>query len=153
MLEKHFPMNYSSFDPGRVSRGGRFGRLLIQAYDNGTLLREHVWNQILFVDELVRNVTFEHKGSIVTYDDVCAQWNGVCWQNEILGLGRYMQDIASGELPVTYPIWFDPETFQRHTFPFFTGGITLTEDHTIANMAKLSLNYFLKSATKEEVSL
>lgn len=48
-LEKHFPMNYSAFDPGRVSRMGRFGRLLIQASDNGTLLRDHVFKQVGFM--------------------------------------------------------------------------------------------------------
>ena len=45
-LEKHFPMNYSAFDPGRVSRMGRFGRLLIQARDNGTLFRDHIFKQV-----------------------------------------------------------------------------------------------------------
>ena len=46
-LEKHFPTNYSAFDPGRVSRAGRFGRLLISAKDNGTILRERVFQQVL----------------------------------------------------------------------------------------------------------
>lgn len=45
-LEKHFPTNYSAFDPGRVSRAGRFGRLLISAKDNGTILRERVFQQV-----------------------------------------------------------------------------------------------------------
>ena len=45
-MEKHFPMNYSAFHPGRVSRHGRFGRLLIRARDNGTLLRNDIFQQV-----------------------------------------------------------------------------------------------------------
>ena len=45
-VEKHFPMNYSAFEQGRVSRLGRFGRLLIRAKDNGTLLRENIFKQV-----------------------------------------------------------------------------------------------------------
>ena len=45
-LERHFPMDYKAFDPGRVSRAGRFGRLLIQASDNGSVLRDSVFKQV-----------------------------------------------------------------------------------------------------------
>ena len=45
-LERHFPMNYTAFDPGRISRHGRFGRILIKAKDNGTLLRTRVFQQV-----------------------------------------------------------------------------------------------------------
>ena len=48
-MEKHFPMNYSAFDPGRVSRHGRFGRLLIRAKDNGSLLRNNIFQQVKFI--------------------------------------------------------------------------------------------------------
>ena len=48
-MEKHFPMNYSAFHPGRVSRHGRFGRLLIRARDNGTLLRNDIFQQVIFL--------------------------------------------------------------------------------------------------------
>jgi hypothetical protein len=48
---------------------------------------------------------------------------------------------------------FDPETFYRYTFPFFTGGVTLTEDFTIDKLSKVALNYFLKSQSKEDVLL
>ena len=43
--EKHFPMNFSDFDPARASRGGKFARLIIQATDGGSILREREFNQ------------------------------------------------------------------------------------------------------------
>ena len=153
ILEHHFPMNYTAFDPGRISRHGRFGRLLFQARDNGTLLRANHWSQISRINEIVMNTSIEYKGQVYAFADLCATWQGTCWENEILGLCKYMEDIESGILPITYPIWFDPETFYRYTFPFFTGGVTLTDDFTIEKLSKVALNYFLKSQTKEDVLL
>ena len=46
-LEKHFPMNYSAFDPGRISKHPRFGRLLLRAADNGSVLRTQVFQQVI----------------------------------------------------------------------------------------------------------
>ena len=57
-MEKHFPMNYSAFDPGRVSRHGRFGRLLIRAKDNGSLLRNHIFQQVKIPTNLLHVLFF-----------------------------------------------------------------------------------------------
>jgi hypothetical protein len=157
VLEAHFPMNYSAYDPGRVSRAGRFGRLLIQARDNGSLLREETFNQILLIDQLVYNLTIvddDGYGYLYGYPELCATViSGGCWDNEILGLGKYVRQIQTGEMVVTYPIWFDPETFQRYTFPFFTGGVSLSEDSTIVDMKVLALNYFLDSTTEANIMI
>ena len=64
-----------------------------------------------------------------------------------------MEAIESGESALTYPLWFDPDTFQRITFPFFTGGIELNDDFTIKSIYVLSLNYFLVSETEEDKKL
>ena len=64
ILENHFPMNYTAFDPGRISRHGRFGRLLFQAKDNGTLLRVKHWSQISRINEIVMNTSIEYKGQV-----------------------------------------------------------------------------------------
>ena len=63
IMESLFPMNYSDFDPGRVSRGGRFGRLLITAKDNSTILQKRVFDEIILLNSLVENVTIEWKGA------------------------------------------------------------------------------------------
>ena len=44
--EKHFPQNFTDYDPSRISRGGKFARLIIQAADGGNILREREFNQV-----------------------------------------------------------------------------------------------------------
>ena len=90
-----------------------------------------------------------------SYADLCALViEGGCWSNEILGLGKFMEAVEAGEMTMTYPIWFDPETFQRYTFPFFTGGVTLNpEDSTLAGMEYIALNYFLNSRTEFDTKM
>lgn len=153
IVENYFPVNYSRFDPGRVTRGGRFGRLLITASDNETVLRENVFQEIVSLHETVLGVTFvdPESGLEMSYADICATWQGQCWQNDILKPAPYAAQIETGEMKLTYPIWFDPQTFQRVTFPFFSGGIELNEeDHTISSIKVIALNYFLNSATIED---
>ena len=89
--EKHFPMNFTDFDPSRASRGGKFARLIIQASDGGSILREREFNQVMFVDELVRNLTFWSSVDQANYSyiDLCAlTHDGYCWDNRVLNLGR-----------------------------------------------------------------
>lgn len=155
-LEKHFPTNFSAFDPARISRYGRFGRLLIKARDNGTLLRTEVFQQILYLDYLVQNLTIVgDNGYGYNFVDLCALViTGGCWQNDILNIGKFMPEIETGEMVLTYPIWFDPDTFQRVTFPSFTGDLTLNpEDSTVAEIKYIALNYFLNSATDFDVKM
>ncbi len=89
------------------------------------------------------------------FQDLCAHvMTGGCWQNEILGLGKFMAEIESGDMIVTYPIWFDPETFQRYTFPFFTGGLEInSDDGTIQSIKYVALNYFLNSETEQDIKI
>ena len=54
ILEKHFPTNFDKFDPVRSSRPVRFGRLLITAQDEGSLLKSSAWEEIVHLDQIVR---------------------------------------------------------------------------------------------------
>ena len=147
ILESHFPTNFSSFDPTRSSRPGRFARLLITAADGETLLRTEVWREILFLNSLVQNISISWDGASYTYQQLCAlSETGECWDNEILQLGKFMRSIESQEMSLAYPIWFNPETFEPFTFPMFFGGIHLSEINTIEKVEAVSLAYFLDSS-------
>lgn len=66
------------FQPQRMSRVGKFGRLIITSPDGGTLLRSVIWEQILAVDSLVRRIPVEHEGQELSYGELCARWGGDC---------------------------------------------------------------------------
>ena len=151
ILDQHFPTNYSQFDPTRSSQPGRFGRLLIPAADGGSLLRTHVWNDIVAADEAVRNVSIQWeeetagsrsnagqwedadgvKGSRrLNYGQLCALVTATdgtvdCWRNEILDLSGQVADIESANVSLTFPIWLNPDTFKVYPLPMFMGGFTL----------------------------
>ena len=148
---------------GRISRGGRYGRIIIVAKDGGSLLREKLFNQILFVDAIVQNITIHHKedGRDYSYYDLCAISKGYCWDNSILGIGRHMPDIESRVTNLTYPAWidFDPDTFDSIdiVFPGAIGGAHLDPEGEETGVGVLygfnaiSLNYFLDSTSPEDV--
>ena len=150
ILDKHFPTNYSQFDPTRTSKGGRFGRLIITAADGGSLLRTKVWREINFLNEIVTNLTIEWEDQKnLTYKDLCAlNMDGYCWNNEVLDLGAYIGRIEKQEINLTYPIWFNQQSFKAYAFPMFLGGFNLTEAKTIESVEAVSLFYFLDTSEK-----
>ena len=56
----------------------------------------------------------------LTYTDLCATYDGYCYDNEILRLATIMPDIELRKTNLTYPIFFDPNTFQVSEQSFIT---------------------------------
>lgn len=89
--------------------------------------------------------------ALLDYDALCARTaEQTCWPNDILELTHFSSEISTREVLLTFPVWFSPLSFKRVVFPFFAGGMETDENYTLTSMKVLSLNYFLKSATKEE---
>lgn len=55
-VEKYFPTNYSDFRASRITRPGKFGRVVVAAKDGGTMLRTQLWNQLLYPRPLLLNL-------------------------------------------------------------------------------------------------
>ena len=116
------------------------------------------------MDEIVQNITVHHKedGKDYSYSDLCARTDGwSCWDNSILGIGTHMFDIDSGNINLTYPVFydFDPNTLEPYeiAFPAFIGGLTLDKEGqesgigTLYAFSAINLNYFLDSTNPEDV--
>jgi len=58
-LEEHFPTNYTAFKSSRMTRVGKFGRLVVEAADGGDMLRTELWNQLLYLDQVKCNFTLD----------------------------------------------------------------------------------------------
>ena len=103
----------------------------------------------MFLDKLVREMTIEWEDNTYDYEQLCARnLQGLCWNNEILELGSFMEMIETQNVSLTYPFWLNPDTYEPFKFPMFFGGIELSEINTIDKVAAVSLAYFLDSQEK-----
>merc|ERR1719189_919683 len=63
VMEHFFPVNYQQYQPQRMSRVGKFGRVIIKAPgESGTLLTTRAWDQVMEVDRLIREIVVKHEG-------------------------------------------------------------------------------------------
>ena len=69
------------------------------------------------------------------YQQLCAlNVQGYCWDNEILDLGVFIDQIERRDINLTYPIWISTTDFTAYTFPQFFGGTILSEFGTIEDV-------------------
>ncbi|KAL7632548.1 UNVERIFIED_CONTAM: hypothetical protein RMT77_017115 [Armadillidium vulgare] len=150
-IENNFYMNFStSFDPSRITRPGRFVRVIISAKDDGSLIREGIWNEIMAFDSRVRATNIIFDEDLYTYHNVCAKWDGSCFENKILNLDELMPEILNGSFKIEYPVTLNPNNFDVYVISVYFGGITVEEDGTVSEIKGLILNYWLKSETKKD---
>merc|ERR1719288_480797 len=128
ITEHYFPTNFSDFKASRITRPGKFGRVIVAAKDGGSMLRSHLWDQLLPLLQVIYNVTVVHEGNQLRYAQLCAQWNQYCYDNEILRMAGLMPDIESGDVKITYPVFFDPYSFETYALSIFFGGTVLNDD-------------------------
>lgn len=154
VIEENFKMNFTSdFHPSRVTRTGRFIRFIITAKDGESLLRTSLWNEIIKMDELVHNVSITVQGETLEtykYDDLCAWAYEGCYENNILDLQELMPEVQNRTFNLTYPLMLNPNTFETYVFPFFFGGIEVSELDTIESASALSILYWLRTNNKNE---
>ena len=63
--------------------------------------------------------------------------------NNILNLAALMPQIETGEFNLTFPITFDPFTFEQYTLPAHMGGFTVSDIGVVEKIEAMSLTYFL----------
>jgi len=141
--ETYFPVDYENFQATRMSRIGKFGRLIVTQNPLGSILRTEFWNDLIDIEEAVYNISIEHEGISYQYEDICAKWNGYCKYNEILGIAQMMPEVESGSFNLSTPLTFDPVTFQSYILPAWFGGIVADDIGRVRSIEAVSLTYFL----------
>ncbi|XP_037945525.1 patched domain-containing protein 3 [Teleopsis dalmanni] len=152
IVEQYFKVNYTHrFNVGRITRPGRFGRVIVIPKDgNDNMIRREIFKELRQLDDIIQNATVHFEGDAFTYKDACARWENECFSNDILNLDFIMDDIESGELNLTFPLMFNPVTWDAHAFPVFFGGTKLTEDNIIISVPAIQLVYFVAADTKRQ---
>ncbi|KAK8396858.1 hypothetical protein O3P69_005078 [Scylla paramamosain] len=151
IIEENFFLNFSSdFHPSRMTRLGRFARLIIMARDEGTILRTDVWEDIKKLDTLVQAVSLEFDDRTLTFKDVCAIWDKKCYENTVLDLYDLMPEVEAKELNLTYPFMLNPKTFEPFLFSHYMGGVNVTDYNVMESAKALSIFYWLKNNNERE---
>lgn len=143
------------------------------------MLRADVFKELRLLDELIRNATVNFEGESYTYREACARWENECYTNDILNLDYIIDDVSchignpiqtitichllclslllcvrekveSGQLNLTFPVMFNPVTWDAHAFPVFFGGTQLSDDNTIISVPAIQLIYFVTADTKKQ---
>ncbi|KAK7866832.1 hypothetical protein R5R35_006010 [Gryllus longicercus] len=152
IVEKYFKPNYTSrFNVGRITRPGRFGRVIVIPKHGHDMLRREIWAELRLLDQIIQNATVAWEDEeTFTYRDVCARWIDQCFHNDILNLEYVMEEVENRTLNLTFPVMFNPVTWDAHTFPVFFGGTVVSEDDIILEVPSVQLVYFVTADTKRQ---
>lgn len=153
IVENYFKVNYTHrFNVGRITRPGRFGRVIITSKDDDeNLLKTSVWKELRMLDDIIQNTTVEYDGEVFSYRTICARWEGECFTNDILNLDYILPEVENGNLSLSWPIMLNPVSWDAHAFPVFFGGTKVSDDASyIVSVPSLHLVYFVTADTKRQ---
>lgn len=153
VVEKYFKTNYSSrFNVGRITRPGRFGRVIAIPRHGNDMLKREIWEELRMLDNIVRNATvkWDGDGGDFQYEQVCARWQDNCFTNDILNLDQVIDEVENRSLLLTFPIMFNPVTWDAHAFPVYFGGSEVDGEGLITRVPSVQLVYFAKADTKAQ---
>lgn len=78
----------------RLRFAGRFGRVIVTTKDGDrNMIRREVFQELRILDQMIQNATATYDGAQYTYNDICARWDGDCFQNDILNLDYLMDEV------------------------------------------------------------
>jgi hypothetical protein len=149
-MDEYFRMDYSHFEPDRMTDNGKYLSILIYAADDGNIFRQLIFNDIEAIDRMVKNVTVNLHEADWDYTNLCAKKKGDCVNNnKILSLSDVMDDIENGDVVLTYPFAYHPDTFETIILAgsIAEPEIRSGEDDDIVNCKAIRLSYFIDSGS------
>ncbi|KAL1462487.1 hypothetical protein WDU94_014318 [Cyamophila willieti] len=153
IVESFFKMNYTArFNPTRITRPGRFGRIIAIPKHGDTMLTKEIWKELRLIDEIVHNtsIVYGEDNTVYRYEDICAKWVDSCFPNDILNLDYVMDEVETKALNLTFPIMFNPVTWDAHAFPVYFGATEISDEGTIIRVPALQMVYFVTADTKAQ---
>lgn len=149
VIDTIFPMNYSdNFHPGRTTKFGRFGHIILVPKDGGNVLRSEIFEEIVRLDEYIKNMTIEYDDEEYQYKDLCAKQQGKCFNNDILEFAPKIKEIEAREYHLKYPIWVNGDLLKVFFFPINLGGVKTDEEGMVETASAAGLYYFLDVSIK-----
>ncbi|UYV69871.1 daf-6 [Cordylochernes scorpioides] len=137
-VEASFPQDWHNFDPGRATRPGAFGQLLVVRRDGRSLLTADTFAALARLHLAVKSVTIpEHN---LTFSDLCVSTAHACVEPDVLRrLGPRMEAYEEGLTRIRYPL--DPDT--AGFYGGSLGGVTLDHDGFLRGAKAILLVYHI----------
>ncbi|XP_067131608.1 patched domain-containing protein 3-like [Centruroides vittatus] len=147
-IESVFPINTSQCDYRRATRVGGMAGIQITSKYESSVLEESIIEEVIKLDEIIRNISFLWNNAFVRYEDLCCKADGnTCQENFVLSLKGKTNDIKRGMYKIKYPV--DRTGGKLIISGFEFGGVTVNEDNTIRDSKAIRLYYPLDHATEE----
>ncbi|XP_023225995.1 patched domain-containing protein 3-like [Centruroides sculpturatus] len=147
-IESMFPINTSQCDYRRLSRMEGAAAIQITSKYETSILEESIIEEVIKLDEIVRNVSFLWNNAFVRYEDLCCKVDGnTCHENFVLSLKGKTNDIKRGIYKIKYP--HDRINGKLIISGIEFGGVTIDEENLIRDSKAIRLYYPLHHATEE----
>ncbi|XP_067131620.1 patched domain-containing protein 3-like [Centruroides vittatus] len=147
-IESIFPTNMSQCDYRRMTRFEAFAAIRLTPINGTSVLEESIIEDIIRLDEIIRNVTILWDNAFLRYEDLCCKTEkDTCYENFVLTLKGKTNDIKKGTYNIKYPADVTGDQVILSALEF--GGVTLGEENMIRDSNAIGLNYALDRTTKE----
>ncbi|XP_023226005.1 patched domain-containing protein 1-like [Centruroides sculpturatus] len=147
-IESMFSINTSQCDYRRLSRAEGMAVIQITSNYETSILEESIIEEVIKLDEIIKNVSFLWNNAFVRYEDLCCKADGnTCHENFVLSLKGKTNDIKKGMYKIKYPA--DKIDGKLVISGFEFGGVTVDEENVIRGSKAIRLYYPLDHATEE----
>ncbi|XP_023211838.1 patched domain-containing protein 3-like, partial [Centruroides sculpturatus] len=137
-------MNTSSFvDELRFSKRPEALIVCFVRKDGKSMLEKNSLSEIAIADEIIKNVTFVFDGKTIGYFNICGMVRGRCYENSIISMKSYIDDIVSKRKRLKYPVDIDALTYTFQLFAVNFGGVTTNANDEIEKAKSIRLIYYV----------
>ncbi|XP_003747353.1 patched domain-containing protein 3 [Galendromus occidentalis] len=156
-----FPQNTSeSFDISRLVTTEKFGRVIFHTKVGENLLRKEVFEDILKVDTLIKNLKSIWDDDEKDWNEICAKSEpGVCFNNDIFHytleklreLPEDYQTVNQTEgLGIRYPLHFINATRELYFPGGLLGAIKTNDDDEVIYAEAINMFYYLEASSRKK---
>ncbi|XP_067131609.1 patched domain-containing protein 3-like [Centruroides vittatus] len=147
-IESIFPANTSHCDYSRISKF-EAAIVLVTSRNETSILEETIIEEVIKLDEIIRNVSFLWNNAFVRYEDLCCRTDeNTCHENFALSLKGKTNDIKNRLYKIKYPI--DKIEGKLIISGFEFGGVTVDDENMLIDSKALRLYYQLDHTTEEK---
>ncbi|XP_067122464.1 patched domain-containing protein 3-like isoform X1 [Centruroides vittatus] len=137
-IEKNFITNMSyNFDPGRYTRRGRFGTLLLVTKNGKNILQKDIFERVIEIDQMIQSLTIHKDDKTWTYKELCCKDKDGCFSNS------FIESLKHNNSHFKYPLDINKKNLKVYFYGGTLGGVTTHEDGYVISARAIRLLYFL----------